>query len=415
MNAYRTYVETNDGIVIFLADATKHVLTDNPLFQAVKDKIASGEFKAIPDLVDTASRIKKYSGGRFWVDERTGVIVIDGTSIPEGLSARILEFTDLGLPTEPLTLFWDLLQSNPSEDARDDLFGFLAHNDIPMTKDGKFLAYKRVKRIEDALSTRNADTVDGLQVLVRAVDAETGDPVMVWEDAKVGDLVDIRTATIRNNPGDRPFMPRDEVNCDRNMTCSAGLHVAAYRYADQNYYHNGDLLEVLVDPRLVVAVPQDYNGEKMRVSEYEVSRIAGLPRTEPLAFTMGAEVEYTSPDTGDKEEVEVVKACGGHPNRYDIRFEDGTVLPGVAENDLSWPSSFDAFDDDDDDDYDYGEDDDDDDDDDGGYGCGSHDDDDDDQDDDNESEEDVLRAGLQKLMEDADKLSDDAQRLMDGN
>lgn len=414
MNAYRTYVETNDGIVIFLDSDTKHVLTENPLFQAVKAMIDSGDFKAIPDLVDTASRIKKYSDGRFWVDDM-GIIVIDGTTIPEGLSARILQFTDQGLPTEPLTLFWDLLQSNPSEDARQDLFGFLAHNDIPMTRDGKFLAYKRVMRIEDALSKRNADSVDGVQVLVRRQDAETGEPVMVWEDAKVGDLVDIRTATIRNNPGDRPFMDRDEVNCDRNQTCSAGLHVAAYRYADQNYYHNGDLLEVLVDPRFVVAVPQDYNGEKMRVSEYEVSRIAGLPRTEPLAFTVGAEVEYTSPDDGEKEDVEVTKACGGHPNRYDIRFEDGTILPGVAENDLSWKSAFDS---DEDDDSSWGDDDDDD--------CVSdYDDDedededdyedDDDDDDDDEPEDNPLLAGLRKLMEDADKISDDAQRLIDGN
>lgn len=393
MNAFRNYIETNDGIVVFLENKTVHVLRTNPLFPVVQDKIQSFDFAAIPDIVDTASRIRKYTGGSFWVDD-FGVVVLDGETIPESLSKRLLEFVDQGLPTEPLELFWGELKENESEDARKDLFGFLRHNDVSMTKEGHILAYKRVKRIEDP--------EEGQQVLIRSTDAETGEDVMVWVEALAGDLVDIRTGTIRNNPGDRPFMPRCEVDADRESHCSTGLHVAAYAYADTKYYHNGDLLEVLVNPRDVVAVPTDYNGEKMRVSDYAVSRIAGLPRTEPLAFTEGAEVEYTDPDDGDKEEVEVVKAHGGHPNRYDVRAGDGIMIMGVAQNDLSWPSNWD-----DDDDEDYDEDEDEDDTDSGvRYDCSGHADD--------EPEEDPKTKALREIKERADRLSEDASQLIDG-
>jgi hypothetical protein len=339
MLTFRNFIETDDGLVIFLSEGTKHILADNPLFGDVKALIDDRDLDAIPDIVIKADTIKKYTGGNFWVDEY-GVIVLNGESIPEALSKRLLGLVDANLPTRPLELFWEKLRQNPSADSRRDLFAFLDHNDIPLTADGDFLAYKRVNE----------------------------------------DYTDCRTGRIDNSPGAVVKMDRGEVDPDRENTCSYGLHVAAYAYAKDKYYTNGNLLEVTVNPKDVVAVPVDYNGEKMRVCEYAVKRLAGLPRTEPLAFQEGNEVIYVDPESGNEEEVTIVTAHGGHPNRYDVRAGlDGVLLTGVAENDLRWPNSESSYDpyDDEDEDYDGWDGDDDDDDDgdgwDGGFGCSGHD------------------------------------------
>ena len=61
---------------------------------------------------------------------------------------------------------------------------------------------------------------------------------------------------------------REKVDKNREQTCSTGLHVASYNYAKG---YSGDvMIMVKVNPRDVVAVPTDYNNEKMRVCQYEV-------------------------------------------------------------------------------------------------------------------------------------------------
>ncbi len=46
------------------------------------------------------------------------------------------------------------------------------------------------------------------------------------------------------------------------------LHVGSMAYVKDFGYGNSVILEVLVSPRNVVAVPEDYNNTKMRVCEY---------------------------------------------------------------------------------------------------------------------------------------------------
>jgi hypothetical protein len=72
-------------------------------------------------------------------------------------------------------------------------------------------------------------------------------------------------------------MDRKDCDPDRKNACSRGLHVAAFSYA-HDQYSNGNLIEVKVNPRDVVAVPEDHNNEKMRVCEYEVLAQIGEPR-----------------------------------------------------------------------------------------------------------------------------------------
>jgi len=70
--------------------------------------------------------------------------------------------------------------------------------------------------------------------------------------------------------GEAVTMPREECDNDPNNTCSSGLHVGAPGYvagfggnSKTNY-----ILACLVSPMNVVAVPYDYDFEKMRTCEY---------------------------------------------------------------------------------------------------------------------------------------------------
>ena len=63
-------------------------------------------------------------------------------------------------------------------------------------------------------------------------------------------------------------MPREDCDSDPERTCSRGLHVGSMEYVHDFGYGDGVILEVLVSPRNVVAVPNDYNNTKMRTCEY---------------------------------------------------------------------------------------------------------------------------------------------------
>jgi hypothetical protein len=132
-----------------------------------------------------------------------------------------------GGDVKPLERFWDNLSKNPSKESRDELFLFLEHNHVPLTEDGHFIAYKGVNN----------------------------------------DYTDRHSGEYDNSPGKKVSMKRSDVDNDRSITCSRGLHVASFHYAKHEY--GGDrLIMIKVNPKDVVSVPNDYNNQKMRCCEY---------------------------------------------------------------------------------------------------------------------------------------------------
>jgi DNA-binding transcriptional regulator/RsmH inhibitor MraZ len=119
--------------------------------------------------------------------------------------------------------------------------------------------------------------------------------------------MDLQTGKFDNHPGKTPKMDRKDVDPDRNQTCSRGLHVAAYIYA-KDFYGNGHLLEVKVNPKDVVAVPPDYNAQKMRVCEYFVVRECAGPRDEKLYPDDSSYNEETAYDEDFEDDTELDEA-----------------------------------------------------------------------------------------------------------
>ena len=144
------------------------------------------------------------------------------------VASRIFEIIRLGLDVQPMVKFLDNLMLNPSKRAVDELFGFLEVCSLPITPDGYFLAYKRVR----------------------------------------SDYKDCHSGTMDNSIGQVLEMPRNLVDEDKSRTCSAGLHFCSYDYLK---HFSGERVVVLkINPSDVVAIPEDYQNSKGRTCKYEV-------------------------------------------------------------------------------------------------------------------------------------------------
>lgn len=221
------YIITPQGITLSYDGNFTTIAKGDHRHDSILQAIKENRLEDIPSLVDVSKTFSEVEG----VELIDGSIYINNKRIPEVLTDRVLNFKDKGLPFEPLVKFAKKLLNNPSYNSRQMLYKFLEHNGHPITKNGNFIAYKKVNR----------------------------------------DFTDCHTGTMDNSVGTVVSMPRHEVDDNPENTCSSGLHVAAYGYAST--FSSGHLLEVEVNPEDVVVVPNDYNGEKMRVCKYEVKKI----------------------------------------------------------------------------------------------------------------------------------------------
>jgi len=228
LKIYRDHVILDSQLVIvFDYGPPVTVLASNDKYQHIRTLLQEGRTHNIVEEVDRALEIRKHTKGKFTLVN--GTIMIGCELLPSSLSAKLLEFVDHRLDTTPLENFWKNLNQNPTASARQDLFTFLEVNKVPLTVDGCFIAYKKVRD--------------------NFYDSHTGH-------------------TYLNKPGATVSMPRDKVDPNRQNTCSYGLHVAAWEYAHN--FTGSRLLLIKVNPRDVVAVPPDYNAQKMRVCSYLV-------------------------------------------------------------------------------------------------------------------------------------------------
>ena len=235
-----SFIITDSNVTVNYDGETHIINRDDTLADRLIKALKDGKQEDIPALVSAAKRIEAFSDGNFTVKD--GVVAVNGVEAPTVLSNKIIKFSNEGLPYMPLVKFVERLQSNPSFRAVNELYGFLEKNDHPITEDGHFLAFKRVR----------------------------------------GDFKDIHSGTFDNSPGEIVEMPRNQVNEDCNQTCSVGLHLANWEYAHTQYGNTSPdttdiMVECEVDPADVVSIPIDYNNAKMRVCRYKVLGVVTTP------------------------------------------------------------------------------------------------------------------------------------------
>lgn len=193
------------------------------LRQAIKDK----NWDVVPNLVSPRKVVVSYTNGSN-VTIENDVLCYKGVELCDGIATRILSMREEGFDITPMTNFLERVMQNPSTDSRTELFEFLDKNDLPITEDGYFLAYKRVR-----------------------------------EDYK-----DVHSGTIRNAIGDKPSMARSAVDANRRNECSIGLHFCSFSYL--KHFRGEHTMILKIDPADVVSIPNDYDRAKGRCYRYEV-------------------------------------------------------------------------------------------------------------------------------------------------
>ncbi|XAI95949.1 transposase [Microcystis phage Mwe-JY26] len=267
------YTITPQGVSLVLDARMRTVPRSAANFGALINALKSkAPLDTIRRLADIPSFIAKATFGRVQIGGDQ--VRFDGEQVENVIADRLLDFINQGLDVEPLARFLDRLMDNPIESARKELYLFLESGNNPITEDGCFLAFKKVR---DNYRSIHGGKVD-------------------------------------NSPGKVVEMDRSAVDPNRHNLCSTGLHFCSWSYL-QHFGGVGGTRVVIVkiDPKDVVAIPADYANAKGRTWRYEV--VGEVPEDEcrhlfdrtPLATNYTSNVVGRDED-GDPMEAELTNA-----------------------------------------------------------------------------------------------------------
>jgi hypothetical protein len=220
---------TNSGaITIVVNGKTYNVAKDHINYNDILFALRSKDYDSLFSLIDIGHSLSVMSFGKVIVED--GFIKHNGYIIDNSLTRRIIEMIKGKFPFEPMIKFLENILDNPSARAQNELYSFLELNTLPLTLDGHFLAYKRVR----------------------------------------ADYRDFHTGTMDNSVGKIVEEDRKLVNEDKDQTCSYGLHACSLAYLSAFHANEGHIVIVKINPRDVVSVPSDYRNTKLRCCRYEV-------------------------------------------------------------------------------------------------------------------------------------------------
>src|SRR5271170_6130326 len=227
-----SYVLKPENLAVAITNPTtkmpewKTMHSDHVSFKSIVRALKAKNWSRAIRLFDTAQLIADKSQGKVQV-KKDGVFY-NGTLLDNSLTTRILQLIREGKPVSHMLRFMDRLYLNPSQTAIGELYDWLAGCKLPITDDGRFVAYRRVR----------------------------------------SDYKDCYTGTIDNSAGQIVWMKRSDVCPDRDNTCAQGLHFCSIAYLPS--YPGDRIMQVVVDPADVVSIPSDYQYTKGRTWQYEV-------------------------------------------------------------------------------------------------------------------------------------------------
>lgn len=224
------WVANNTMVNIVINGEVVNADYTHPSFKEIIAACLAEDFEKAIYLANTGKTIEKWSLGAF--EFKNGKLYYCGEALHGSLIEKIISSIKEGDDNVNKYVFFleDALRND--KNSYNEMWDFIKHNDIKIHDNGAIIGYKKV--------TVGAD----------------------------GKLYDSYTHTVPNDPGTLVQMPRHLVNDNKSETCSYGLHVGSIEYV-RNFSGN-QIVKVLVAPAMVVSVPTDYNGQKMRCAEYFV-------------------------------------------------------------------------------------------------------------------------------------------------
>lgn len=306
---------SNSGrISAILAGKSYTVETDHPNYNRILQAVRSSAWETFKTLADIATSVRTFMGnGKVQLVD--GAVVFNGEIMHNSITDRILNLMNKQLPFKPMVNFLENLMQNPSKRAVDELYGFLEFGNLPITADGHFLAFKNVRKN--------------------------------WKD--------IHSGTFDNSVGSICKMERNQVDEDKDRTCSYGLHFCSQDYLPQFRDSNGGhTVIVKINPADVIAIPSDYNNTKGRCCRYEVvAEMEGKPSDYTDRAVIG---DFDPADDGLDGTGSNPPFSAAYDKGYDAGYDDAAegIFDPIANQDVDYyecyedaQDDFDVIDDDD--------------------------------------------------------------------
>lgn len=216
------------NIVVVIGNVSHTVSSTHISYEKVKEAIKAGDWEVVKDIIEPKKVVLNY--GKGYVEVQGEKLFWKGKEFHNYLAAKFIEMYQEGFPVEPMVAFMENLMQNPSKRAVDELYAFLEKGNLPITADGHFLAYKKIRN----------------------------------------DYKDIHSGTMDNSVGQVVEMERNEVDDNKDRTCSTGLHFCSKDYLSNFGSSDSRTVILKINPKDVVSIPADYHSTKGRTCRYEV-------------------------------------------------------------------------------------------------------------------------------------------------
>jgi hypothetical protein len=289
------YIKQGDNITLVVDSKSYTVNKSTHIgYSKIVDALKAGEWESVRDLLDPKTTLEFYGSG--YVSINGNQVFWNNEPFHNALAHRMVEMLQEGFSIDPMIAFMENLMENPSKRSVDQVYTFLEKNNLPITEDGHFLAYKRV-------------TVD---------------------------YMDCHTRSIDNSIGQTVEMNRNMVDDNPNSYCSSGLHFCSESYLEHFGGNNQPVMILKINPADVVSVPTDYNGAKGRCCKYTViAQVEGDPKN---AFLEAVDQTYDPVRTKLQESA---------PWPFDTKTDDYTTDYSFNADSLIEDDDFDDIDEDD--------------------------------------------------------------------
>ncbi len=223
-------IYTGNCLTLSEGENVKIINSDNVDFDNLKNWYKSEQFEKLEQYLNGFKNTIEKAFKKNGVSVLEGIVFVDEEVLPASLGNKVLTLAKDNLPIDRFIKFWHKLKENPSYTAVQAIFSFLERNNLPIMEDGNLIGYKAVK--ED------------------------------WTDKYSGKFLNTVEFTLKIN--------RRLVDDNTELDCSYGFHVGSQTYV-KNFAKDGDrILEVVVNPKDVVSVPNEAMCNKIRVCEYFV-------------------------------------------------------------------------------------------------------------------------------------------------
>lgn len=299
-------VDRSGKITVFHTDGNVHTAQrSHPNYDRLKEAWNDNDEDAFAALCDVKQGIADATGGKISIVD--GQVFYGQEVMDDVNTRRVLDMMGDGFSVANMLPFLEKLYEQTSFRVRNELLNFLQHENLPINEKGNFLGYKAV----------------------------------------TSDFRDKYSRTMNNSPGCTVSMERAKVNDNPNETCSYGLHVGALEYVQGFGGRDDRIIIVEVDPRDVVSVPVDYNGQKLRCCKYEVLREYTGPM--PSSFLASQDVDNYDDWDDDDEDYGDEEPWWGQDDGTDLQTYTDEVFDDIRTLDDD-DDDYDDFDDEDDED-----------------------------------------------------------------